>query len=80
MKLKGLDRLPARKSGRLVGKTGISNLSTLSSSDRIGIGGTPRGEILFNGYIGEIVVYSSILPESEQKVLSSRLMKKWGIK
>lgn len=53
--------------------------TSLTSSERIGIGATPWGDTAFTGEIGEVLVYAAILSAAEQEALSKRLMAKWGI-
>jgi prepilin-type N-terminal cleavage/methylation domain-containing protein len=44
------------------------------------IGGNTINAVYFNGYIGEIIVYSRALSYDERRIVEKYLGKKWGIK
>lgn len=66
--------------GKKVGDANSSNFTSLTSSDLLGIGATPKGESSFTGDIGEILIYPAILNQTHLKEMETGLMKKWGVK
>jgi len=60
---------------------GVTNVgsSTNASNNTLYVAQTQSATELFNGYIGEILIYSRILPNDEQQTVENYLRQKWGL-
>ena len=59
--------------------TGTYDVANLANSSVLRVGGTADGGSLFDGDMGEIIIYDRVLVPSERTQLYNYLRQKWGI-
>lgn len=66
--------------GTVVGTASSTNFTSLSASDTLALGATPRGDAPFTGEIGEVAVISTPLSKADRERFEKRAMARWGIR